>query len=210
MSFDFIIYFCYVLIHNSRFHKYTFYGRGSEWRFKRKNNALSKLAAHANEYLTGADTTTRVYLLQTVEQANRHFAEMIKNTPLPEGLDDETLVQVRENLAQMATPYIESASKYENLKQEQITNLALENKQEVIAQLRTEVTNYSSFIINEERPFVASTFSAEELNKITRPLKSGVEDKKSLSLAQNYFANLGNQRLAAYFKGRMESLGEVQ
>ena len=58
----------------------------------------------------------------------------LQSTPLPEGLDDATLAQVMNQLADMAAPFTKVASDYARLQNDQVL-LLKEDKERVLANL---------------------------------------------------------------------------
>jgi hypothetical protein len=154
--------------------KIGFYGRRSERNFKRRTRALDKLVSYSNEYLEGANAETRVYILDILKNAYLKLSNEVLSTPLPEGLDDETLMMVNQKLTTMSSPFEETASKYQELIQnelKQITDQALVSI--INNRLAQTEKNYLSFFIVEEKENDNSiSMSFNKYNQLKRTIKT--------------------------------------
>jgi hypothetical protein len=188
--------------------KIGFYGRRSERNFKRRTRALDKLVSYSNEYLEGANAETRVYILDILKNAYLKLSNEVLSTPLPEGLDDETLMMVNQKLTTMSSPFEETASKYQELIQnelKQITDQALVSI--INNRLAQTEKNYLSFFIVEEKENDNSiSMSFNKYNQLKEQLRLSPLSREVLSSMQKFYKDNHNKRLAAYFTGRINSL----
>ena len=128
--------------------KINFYGRSSRWKFKKRVKAMERFNKIAKSYLEGADSQTRVYILQMLKVTYEMMAIEIQSTPLPQELDEETLGKVMNQLADMATPYQKVALDYTDLQNKELE--ALSNKEDIIKNLESGSEDYTEFIKTEE------------------------------------------------------------
>lgn len=189
----------------------NFYGRGSKWKFKKRTRAIDKFSKLANSYLEGADAQTRIYILQMLKSTYQIMAIELQSTPLPEGLDDETLAQVMNQLADLAAPFNTTASDYERLQQEQIKNLEtdLEMKNKVIANLESGNEDFVSFI--EFNKFETHNLSAIDYTKsieLKNRLLLNPEDLVALKELEAFYKDNKSLRVSSYFKGRANNLNQ--
>ena len=132
--------------------KRTFYGRNSKRRFNRRLQALKKFQGEAAKVAEGADTLTRVILFEMAQRAYQNLGEQIEATPLPEGLDEASLVSVKENLTKMAAPFFSERDNYQQLKEEQLGKLDAEQSLEFVPRLASTQEKFDELIPNDTLP----------------------------------------------------------
>ena len=188
--------------------KIGFYGRSSKWKFKKRTRAIDRFAKLANSYLEGASAETRVYILQMLKTTYQVMSMEIKSTPLPEGLDDQTLNQVMVQLDEMARPFDKVAADYEKLQNEQFITLK-DRAVEVKANLAKGEEDFSRFIKFEKEEVInIAQFNFEKINKSRENLAQNPESVEALRVMETFYAENKSPRLAAYFKGRIKELNK--
>lgn len=186
--------------------KMSFYGRASKARFQRKVRVIEKLRDYGNKYLAGANSEVRVYLLDMLTKTYQIFGADILNTPIPEGLTEDILMQVQANLTQMAAPYLTVGDDYLKLKEKEMAALDVEAKSKVTHNLAMETIDYPKLIASESFDIVLtrdldfSTLREQKRKLLTNPL-----DVSVLESIQKDFSKK-DKRIAAYFTGRINSL----
>lgn len=190
--------------------KIKFYGARSQSLFKQRTSAIEKFVSRAKPLLDGADLETRVYILHMLKLTYKTMAQEILNSPIPEGLDEETLAQVAQKISEMADPFDRVNEDYDRLLQEQVnafTDVTL--KEKVITNITGNVENYASFIlVPENMSKVASLANKNETQDYYKKLLTNPEDRESLIGLQALYKSKNNARLEAYFSGRLELLKE--
>lgn len=190
--------------------KISFYGNGSQWKFKKRTKAIDDFATLAKGYLEGASSETRVYILEMLKSTYQVMAMEIQSTPIPEGLDDETLNQVMTQLSDMAKPFETVALDYSKLQENELTSLK-EKKDAVIANLESGSLDYAAFIKLEKEDVInVASFNFEEAKNLQAKLNQNPEDRASLSNLENFYEKNKSMRIASYFKGRVNNLSEVK
>lgn len=191
--------------------KVKFYGRRSKTLFKRRVKSIEKLEKVAKSYLNGSDVKTRIYILNMVKLAYENFSTEIMNTPLPDGLTEEILLQVQANLTQMSEPYINVAGDYERLQNDELSKLPSEEKSDYFVELNDENIDYVSLIkddkfeVHHSADLDFNLIRGEKVKLLTNP-----SDLEALVKIENHFKENNNARIAAYFTGRINSLKEVK
>lgn len=188
--------------------KISFYGRRSERLFKRRTRAIGRFSKLAKTYLEGANSETRIYILDMLKLAYQNLAIEIMSTPLPEGLTPEILLEVQGNLAAMATPYSTVATDYENLQESEIAQLDKISQNSTRDILEGEILQYSSLIKKRsEEVSLVSMIDFTDFNKLTTKLNKKPTDLDVLVRMEEFY-KVKNKRIAAYFTGRINSLKE--
>ena len=184
--------------------KRGFYGRGSKWRFKKRTRSMDKFAKVANGYLEGADAETRIYILQMLKTTYQNLAIELYGTPMPDGLDAETIQQVMTQLQQLAEPFEKVAADYERLQKNELDALETD-KDKIIANLESANLDFASFIKYEEveKHHIAS-LDFNGYSKLKSKLNSDPENQKVIKELEGYFIKQKSARLAAYFTGRLK------
>lgn len=184
-----------------------FYGTRSQVLFKQRTNAIEKFSTKAKALLDGADLETRVYVLQMLKMTYKNMANEILNTPIPEGLDEETLTNVTTQISTMADPFDRVNEDYDRLLTEQLAMISDEGLRLSISNnLKSETLTFSQFIKIPNVETVVGNFDPSVIKGYRAALQSNPEDMAALNGLRDYFKSINNQRLTAYFSGRLESL----
>ena len=190
--------------------KVNFYGRRSKTLFKRRVRKLESFSSMAKPYLQGADSQTRVYILDMLKLAYQNLGAEILNTPLPEGLTEDIMMQVQANLTQMATPYITVASDYERLQTEELSKVDPSIKSEYLAQLEVENIDYKELIKDTEYQVnLSASFDFKTMDVAKNKLAVNPLDHFALEELETTLISSNNLRMASYFTGRKNSLKET-
>ena len=190
--------------------KVSFYGRNSQKLFKRRVYRLNKLNDFVKKYLNGADSQTRIYLLNTVKMAYQNFSVEILSTPIPEGLTEEIYMQVQVQLTDMAAPYQKIALDYERLLDEQLATVSKEEKLNYLAQIAEPEKNYAILIKDfEYKDRSIASFDFKSLDAAKSKLKANPLDDLPLKEMHTAFTTAGFNRVASYFKGRIKTEKET-
>jgi hypothetical protein len=189
---------------NAKQAKIKFYGRYSQYRFKKRTKLLKKLASDVSVYLNGADSETRLYLLHLLHTAYNQLSTEIMMTPLPEGLDEETMMQVSVQLQTMAAPFTEVAMQYDNLMIEEYKTMDKTQGDLIKKNLSVEVKDYTAFFNPENQPVRdISTVDYSEFNKLKQGLALAPSDKKILKQMHAFLDKHELTRMKAYITGRI-------
>jgi hypothetical protein len=194
--------------YDKRQRKISFYGRRSKYLFQKRTRAIEKLAAQSKKYLEGADIEARVYILDMMQKAYQHFAAQIHATPLPEGLDEATLLQVKEQLAGMAKPFEDVAQDYTRLLNEQLDELTdLAEKQRMQENMAVESPDYASFFILEKTESLnVASLDYTRARELKKSLATDPADIVAMESLERFYKEQKSERIASYFTGRINSL----
>lgn len=194
--------------------KIKFYGRSSKWLFKKRTRALDKLKTTTLSFLEGADSETRIYMLDILENAYAKMEEDILNTPLPEGLTEDILTQVKVKLSEMANPFKTVKEDYARLKAEERKAIIDPAKNtEIEANLAVVNKDYVSFIKlpeAQEAGFKTASLDSNKIVQLKANLKINPMSAEILKKLENHYKVNNSQRLASYYTGRLNNLGEVK
>ncbi|MAZ48182.1 MAG: hypothetical protein CME65_06445 [Halobacteriovoraceae bacterium] len=196
-----------------KFKNYRFYGRNSERRFKYKVKLLERLVATAKKYLEASPSEGRAYILEYLKQAYLSLGTEIMSTPIPDGLTDDIMMQVQANLTQLATPYLTVADDYRKLQTSELESLDQDKSALVSGRLESfemgELTSFKGLIKSEPIKVVhTDSFNYSELGDIKEVMAKDPYNRSALERYQSFYQKMGNKRLASYFKGRLNQLGE--
>jgi hypothetical protein len=180
----------------------NFYGRNSKWKFKKRVKAMDKFAIMAKSYLEGSDSETRIYILQMLKTTYDIMAIELQSTPLPEGLDEETLGRVMNQLADMAQPYSTVAADYDRLLTEELATAT--NKDLVVKNLESGNEDFASFIKSNEYEAKENLKNFDYVAYKTSQNKLGErpEDINIITNMEKFYKENNSMRLASYFTGR--------
>lgn len=188
--------------------KVSFYSGNSKAQFKKKSDMLTRMESEANSYLQGADSETRVYLLSMMHKSNNDFAQEIINTPIPSELDAVTVEQVKASLNEMAGAFVKSSEDYNKLMTDELA--AIEDKvaaQRVAVNIAAADPKYASFItLSDEAVSRTAAFDYSVRNSDVATLKIEPASATALSSLEKFYTNNKSERIASYFKERIQLL----
>lgn len=192
----------------SKVGKIGFYGRYSQYKFKKRTKAIDKFVAKAKVYLDGADLETRVYILDMLTSTYTQMSNDIHKTPIPEGLDEPTLKMVDEKLKAMAAPFEKVASDYKALLDKQVAELDEENKKRVLENIsKEEIKSYASFIkIEKTEHLNVADVDYKSVMPIQKNLEKNPEDLEALTSLKAFYEENSSKRLASYYTERINGL----
>lgn len=189
-----------------------FYGARSKTLFKKRTAAIDRFADKAKPILDGADIESRIYILHMLKVTYKNIANEILNTPIPEGLDEETLNMVAQQISTMADPFDRVHEDYDRLLTEQLATITDANLSNRIAgNLQSDVKSYADLIVvpTQEKKEVAEA-DLNSIKNLREQLLSAPESKEVLGQLKDYYSSLNNARLAAYYSGRIDNLKQVE
>lgn len=196
---------------------YKFYGRYSQYRFKKRTKRIENFVKLAKSYLEGADYETRAYILHMVTRVYGKMVDDILNTPVPKDLDEATLAQVQMQLGQMTVPFEEVRGDYQRLLDEQLTAMAeqatkedgSEKLERVKKNLALNPESYAELIPMEEKTpsRVLAMGELEKASELKEKLLTDPDNRQALKSLKNFYEEKEVARLAAYYRGRLEMLG---
>jgi hypothetical protein len=201
--------------------KVKFYGSQSKSLFTKRTKAIETFANEYKPILDGADLETRIYLLHMLKMTYKNMANEILNTPIPEGLDDETLANVTTQISTMADPFDRVNEDYDRLLTEQVNQITeADLKAKVTTNLNGNgqkiVQGYAQFISqpeNKRNTASVSTMTDVQLSEVKTmisKLSVDPEDKVAMSQLIDIYTKNNNSRAAQYFVGRLENLKQVE
>lgn len=193
-----------------------FYGAQSKKLFKQRTQAIEKFASLAKPMLDSAEIETRIYTLHMLKMVYKKMANEILNTPIPEGLDPQTLNQVTTQISSMADPFDRVNEDYDKLLNDQIEAVAAVTKKEEIKGnlAKPDLKNYASFIqlpndVKFEK-YVAINMDHNPAKEFRSKLLINPEDKNALLGLKEFYSKNKNIRFAEYYSSRIESLKQVE
>jgi hypothetical protein len=192
--------------------KIKFYGTRSKVLFTQRTKAIEKFASLAKPVLDGADLETRIYILHMLKMTYKDMANEILNTPIPEGLDDETLATVTGQISTMADPFDRVNEDYDKLLTEQLAAMTDEGQRSKVSKNITgEVKNYSSFIqVSPDSKRTLAAIDPNTVKSMRQKLLSDPEDKNTLLSLKEFYTKNEHSRLAAYYSGRVDNLKQAE
>lgn len=178
---------------NARQAKIKFTGARSKTKFEERVSLLKTLGQKANCFKAGATPELTKAVLQKIAEAYQDFAGQIRETPIPEGLDADTLKEVQNQIDTMASPFETQSEKWQA------------TADEIAAIVPTD----SSW------DFTISEGESEKVAPLVfnwQPLLKDIE-KEPFSVAhfqdlKNHFEGEKRARLSAYVSGRIEDMKE--
>lgn len=196
--------------------KIKFYGTQSKKLFKQRTAAIDKFASMAKPMLDSTDLEARVYILHMLKMTYKNMANEILNTPIPDGLDPETLASVTSQISTMADPFDRVNEDYDRLVLEQLAAIADQSLRENVAKniAAGNVVNYADFIKynGSEKPqrYASPSIDHSVANEMRKKLIIEPEDKNTLLGLQEFYTKNKHTRFATYYASRVENLKQVE
>ncbi len=180
---------------NDKQARIQFTGAKSKRQFEERVALLKSLGNQANCFKQGASSEMAKNTAAKVSEAYSEFAKAIYATPMPDGLDDETLAEVKAQIETMASPFQKQADNWLETAA-QITDAPeapagwnFEPPQADSGRETRVVFDWQPYLNDiQKEPFVKAHF--EQL--------------------RTHFETKGRGRLAAYVKGRLQDMEATQ
>jgi hypothetical protein len=186
--------------------KITFYGKQAKKKFEIRLAALNKVASRADYFLEQSDSITRVKILSLLVRAYSGFSEEIMASPIPQGLDELAVQEIKGSLAQMSSPFSDKAKAYYDLALSQVDKVADPAlKAQLLTLLSSKDAPIKISFSQAVRPSASVRPTQEYLASISR-LNSNPLDVDALRQIKTFYESSGSTRLAYYFRGRISSL----
>jgi hypothetical protein len=169
--------------------KIQFVGAHSKANFEKRVAELKKFSTQADCFMKGAPEDLRPLTAAKVAGAYQELAEQIRATPIPDGLDEATLVQVKEQVNAMAQPFEESSAKWKALAPE------ADAKEWAFTSPDDE---------EDEAP--AHTAVAFDWKPWLDEIRKNPYQRLPQENLKAHFEQIGSGRLATYMNGRLQGL----
>jgi hypothetical protein len=159
-----------------------FYGANGQARFEVRLGQLKRLVKLAEAHGKLAPLGTRREILAILAEAHQELADKIKNSPLPQGLAPETEAQVAASIQELATPFNEKATEYNQL----------------IGSLPADASPVTPSI-------QVAAMDTSRRQVLMERLAAQPSDREALDGLKTLYGEQGKARAAAYFEGRIRS-----
>jgi hypothetical protein len=160
--------------------KLGFYGRNSRAMFEKRLKSVTELAKHADARASKADVATQSLIIARMQGVYEDLAREIRESPIPAGIPEAAIPELKAGLEEMAKPFDEKAKAYAAAVQPVVD----------------AVVTQSAHSGETWQPRIASA-QAE--------LKKNPESKQALSDLRDGYRALKKERLASYFEGRLQA-----
>lgn len=181
------------------------HGRGAQKKFLDRVAAIKELNRVVQSRYAGAPRATRLGLLRVLRASLEKLHADILASPMPPGLNDEQLAQVKGALAEMAAPF---AQQLADLKSTADQELAAETDpvQQAAARAAWDATAPAEAPIETRAAAPSPKLDAARYAALLAPLRDQPRDRAALEALRD-FTRAGNRlRLSRYFEGRLNSL----
>ena len=182
----------------------TFYGKRSKRQFQRRLSRIRKLDRYANKVLNQLSTKAQTDVVGVLYMSYSKLNKEIRNTPIPEGLNEDAVAQVKNSLIAMARPFDDKAESYKKLLKNE-----LEKRGESVGDGEERVYMPEDLLAGLKKPLKDKKMAVVNLDEVFPLLRQLNEDPLShetVSSLKNLYLNQGKNRLASYYEGRLKSL----
>jgi hypothetical protein len=191
-------------LNNAKQKSIKFFGKRSQQNFNLRVKALKTLADSTDCYLKGASSEHRFAVISAVARAYGEMAQEIKSSPIPDGLDAETLAQVNQQLEEAAKPFATQSKEWAD---QAATHLAkIDSKQQASIQQKYATWDFDP---PQASPLKITPQQFNWATLLNRMQKNPF-DSQALTDLRQHFQTRGQTRLAAYFEGRLGSMNKEE
>lgn len=182
--------------------KQKFYGARSQRKFETRLAKLKTFVNESERYYKGADEKSRVDIAKLMEKAQSDLAAEILSTPIPEGLDDASITEIKGALTKMAEPFEARAKEYAALYAAPAPAVAAT---EPVKPAESELPIRQGATLTAVEPLKPPA-TKDIFESALSTLHKDPTAVGALSEIQRFYAENGKSRLASYFQGRIQSL----
>ena len=183
----------------------AFYGKRSKRQFRLRLARIKKLDQYANGVLNQLTSGVQIDVVGVLHASYGKLNQEIRETPMPEGLNEEAMAQVKNSLATMARPFGDKAESYKKLLQTE-----LEKRKESVEGLDDRTYVAKELLAALEKPQLedkkAVMIDLDKVFPLLRQLNENPLSHDAVSALKELYLNQGKSRLASYYEGRLKSL----
>ena len=182
----------------------TFYGKRSKRRFQTRLARIKRLDQYANRILNQLTPNAQTDVVGVLYTSYDKLNKEIRETPMPEGLNEEAVAQVKNSLATMSRPFDDKAESYKKL-----LKTELEKRGESVEDLEERAyvaKELSAALSRPEEKKKMSVVNLDEVFPLLRQLNDDPLSHEAVSALKNLYSDQGKSRLASYYEGRLKSL----
>jgi hypothetical protein len=159
--------------------KITFYGKNSKQQFEKRLKAVGIIATQADSRVAQADESTRVAIAAKMQGVYEGLAKEIRESPIPAGIPEEAIPELKAGLEEMAKPF--------------------EEKSKVYAAAVVPVSD------TVQTQAAAPTGDESRVAGVLSRLSQDPDSPEVLSELRDLYRALKKERLASYFEGRLQA-----
>ena len=178
----------------------TFYGKRSKRRFQLRLARIKKLDRYANKILNQLTPKAQTDVVGVLHTSYSKLNKEIRETPIPEGLNEEALAQVKNSLATMARPFDEKSQSYKKLLQTELEKRDEGGEEQYVAK------DLLAALVKPEKEKKAVVVNLDEVFPLLRELNEDPLSHEAVNALKDLYLNQGKSRLASYYEGRLKSL----
>ena len=182
----------------------TFYGKRSKRRFQTRLARIKKLDRYANRILNQLTPQAQTDVVGVLYTSYGKLNKEIRETPIPDGLNEEAIAQVKNSLATMARPFDDKAESYKKL-----LKTELEKRGQSTEGLEEKVyvaKDLSSALTKPEKEKKMMVVNLDEVFPLLRQLNQDPLSHEAVNALKKLYSSQGKSRLASYYEGRLKSL----
>ncbi len=182
-----------------------FYGRGSKRKFQRRLARIRKFDEKANKVLEQLSSESRMQVIALLHHSYNNLGAEVRATPIPDGLEEVAITQIKASLEAMARPFAEKARSYMDLYTTELAKVTDLEKKEVLAAVVTSDVTPKELLTRAVRPEPKK----EELKPLAGvfPLLSELHkdplSRVTVGSLKEFYTKQGRVRLASYYEGRL-------
>jgi tetratricopeptide (TPR) repeat protein len=176
-----------VYLKQAKISKFT--GASSKRKFEERVALLKTLGQQTNCFKQGAPDEMAKAAMEKIAGAYAEFATVIKDTPIPDGLDEATISEVRAQIETMATPFDKQAEVW--------------RREAAQVSVAAPLVNW-----NYDSPTKISATGpvAFDWQPLITDIQKEPFERSHFEQLKTHFESKNRPRLAGYVKGRLEDL----
>lgn len=183
-----------------------FYGKDGKRKLSLRLDLLKKLSANAEKVLNQADVRLRFVLIDGLKRAYTDLTNAINSSPIPEGIEADQVILVKQSLAELAAPFAERAKGYADLYATEVGKTKDAADTEYASTLAAGSSPVFEYTAVQPGGIVASEFRVEPVRVALAELSRSPDDTGTLTRLENLYSSAGKTRLASYYRGRLLAL----
>ncbi len=169
--------------------KISFYGRNSKVLFEKRLKAVGTLAKQVDDVVGRSDEATRSVIASRMQTVYEELAKEIRESPIPDGIPEAAIPELKAGLDEMAKPFDEKAKVYAA----------------AVTPVSDTVTTLSAHADSAPAMDVQTRIASAMVT-----LKKNPDSGEALSQLKDAYKTLKKERLASYFEGRLQARGNAQ
>ena len=148
----------------------------------------------------------RVKVIRVLHLAYSNLKQEITSTPIPKGIDEITLVKIKDRLAGIARPFADKALSYKDLLKVELSKANGIEDQKSFLSDHIEAKTLLAQLKRPQTKNTRTSLNVESVFYLLSQLKKNPFSQETIRSLKKLYFDKGQIRLSSYYEGRLQKI----